>query len=92
MASNFIPKTITGFTEYMKIVYIKAQNNLSIYGINFDKFAPITPLYDTYIEKEAIAANPETATTGSRRARDEALEPAWRMFINENIRVAYIHK
>jgi hypothetical protein len=89
MASNFIPKSITGFTEYMKIVYVKAQNNLSIYGINFDKFAPITPLYNTYIEKEAIAANPETATTGARRARDEAreaLEPAWRMFINENIR------
>ena len=89
MSNDFIPRTITGFTEYINIVYVKAQNNLSAYGINPDKFAPITPLYNTYIAKEAIAANPETATTGARRARDEArkaLEPAWRMFLNENIR------
>jgi hypothetical protein len=87
--NDLFPRTIAGFTKYIEIVYVKAQNNLSVYGISPDKFAVITPLYNTYIEKEAIAANPETATTAVRRARDdarEALEPAWRNFINENIR------
>ncbi|MDR0385480.1 MAG: hypothetical protein LBH60_05330 [Prevotellaceae bacterium] len=89
MANDLFPLTIAGFTEYIKIVYVKAQNNLSVYGISPDKFAVITPLYETYIEKEAIAANPETATTAARRARNDSrksLEPAWRKFINENIR------
>ncbi|MDR0385656.1 MAG: hypothetical protein LBH60_06230 [Prevotellaceae bacterium] len=89
MAHSLFPKTIAGFTEYIKIVYVKAQNNLSVYGVSPDKLAVITPLYNTYIEKEAVAANPETATTAARRARDsarKALESAWRNFINENIR------
>jgi hypothetical protein len=89
MADDLFPRTILGFTEYMKIVYVKAQNNLQVYGINPVKFEPIHPLYNKYIEKEAKAANPETATTAARRARDESrkiLEHAWRAFINENIR------
>jgi hypothetical protein len=89
MADTLFPRTIAGFTEYIKIAYAKAQNSLSIYGINQEKFAPIIPLYNRYVEKEAIAANPETATTGARHARDETrrmLERAWRSFINESIR------
>jgi hypothetical protein len=89
MANSLFPNTITGFTEYIKIAYVKVQNNLSVYGINPVKFDAITPIYNIYIEKEAIAANPDTATKGARRARDEArkvLEHNWRMFINENIR------
>jgi hypothetical protein len=89
MGKDMFPSTIAGFTEYMKNAYAKAQNSLTAYGISADKLAPITPLYNTYIEKEEIASNPETATTGARRARDDArknLEPAWRKFLNESIR------
>jgi hypothetical protein len=89
MADKLFPLSIAGFTEYIKIAYVKAQTNLSVYGVSPDKFNVITPLYDTYIEKEAVAANPETATTAARRARDDArkaLASAWRKFLNENIR------
>jgi hypothetical protein len=89
MGKESIPKTITGFTEYIKIAYQKASVNLSAYGISPAKFAIVTPLYNDYIAKEALAANPETATKGNREARDEArdaLEKAWRQFLNECIR------
>jgi hypothetical protein len=89
MASDLFPRTIAGFTEYIKIAYVKAETNLSVYGVDAGKLEVVKPFYYTYIEKEAIAANPETATTGARRARDEArqaLEPEWRQFLNENIR------
>jgi hypothetical protein len=89
MPENLFPTTIAGFTEYIKIAYAKAQNNLSKYGISSAKLTPVTPLYNTYIQAEAVAANPETATTGARRTRDEAgdaLKKEWRKFLNENIR------
>ncbi|MDR1338847.1 MAG: hypothetical protein LBK58_02150 [Prevotellaceae bacterium] len=89
MSRDAIPKTITGFTEYIKIAYQKASVNLSAYGISPEKFAVITALCNDYIAKEALAANPDTATKGNRKARDEAhdrLEKAWRQFLNEFIR------
>jgi hypothetical protein len=89
MSHDAIPTTIKGFTEYIKIAYAKASANLNVYGISGSKFALITPLYNDYIAKEAIAANPDTATKGAREARDEAhvkLEKSWRQFLNESIR------
>jgi hypothetical protein len=89
MPENLFPTTIAGFTEYIKIAYAKAQNNLSKYGISSAKLTPVTPLYNAYIQAEAVAANPETATTGARHARDDAgdaLKKEWRKFLNENIR------
>jgi hypothetical protein len=89
MPESIFPRTITGFTEYIKIAYAKAQTNLPVYGISPDKLTPITPLYTTYVQAESVAANPDTATAGARRTRDDArkaLEPAWRKFLNENIR------
>jgi hypothetical protein len=73
----------------MKIAYPKASMNLNVYGIPPSKFALITPLYSDYMTKEALAANPDTATKGNREARDEAqrkLDKAWRQFLNESIR------
>jgi hypothetical protein len=84
-----IPRTITGFTEYIKIAYQKASVNLNAYGISSAKFNVITPLYNDFIAKEALAANPDTATKGNRDARDESLnklKPVWRQFLNESIR------
>jgi hypothetical protein len=84
-----MPTTIAGFTEYIKIVYPKAQTNLSVYGISPDKFNIITPLYNDFIAKEKLAGNPETATKANREARDVALDKlkkAWRQFLNESIR------
>jgi hypothetical protein len=89
MSKGFIPRTITGFKEYIEIAYKKASVNLSAYGISPEKFAPITVLYNDYIAKETLAANPDTATKGNREARDEAqeaLEKAWRQFLNESVR------
>jgi hypothetical protein len=89
MSKESIPKTITGFTEYIEIAYRKASVNMSAYGILPERFAVITTLYNDYIAKEALAANPDTATKGNRMARDEArktLEKAWRQFLNESIR------
>jgi hypothetical protein len=89
MNKQSIPRTIAGFTEYIKIAYQKAAANLSAYGIPADKLAAVTPLYNDFVAKEAIAANPETATKGNREARDEArktLEKIWRQFLNESIR------
>jgi hypothetical protein len=89
MTKNFIPNSIRKFTEYIKNAYQKALENLSNYGIPSEKLAVITPLYDDYIAKEALAGNPETATKGNREARNEAkkiLEKEWRQFLNENVR------
>jgi hypothetical protein len=89
MPENLYPTTIAGFTEYIKIAYKKAETNLQVYGIPPERLAVITPLYNTYVQAEALAADPETATRGARRTRDEArdvLEPAWRQFLNTNIR------
>jgi hypothetical protein len=89
MSKDPIPRTVTGFTEYIKTGYRKASVNLSAYGIPAARLAVITPLYEDYIAKEALAANPETATKGNRDARNVArdkLEKAWRQFLNECIR------
>jgi hypothetical protein len=89
MGRHTFPTTIAGFTEYIKNAYTLAQTKLPVYGIGPEKLLVVTPFYNTFIEKEAIASNPATATAGARRARDEArdaLEPAWRGFLNENIR------
>jgi hypothetical protein len=89
MSKESIPKTITGFKEYIEIAYQKASVNLSTYGISPEKFAVITVLYNDYVAKYALAANPDTATKGNREARDEAqeaLEKAWRQFLNESVR------
>lgn len=89
MPERVFPTTIAGFTEYIKIAYLKAQVNLSLYKINPEKLASITPLYNEYVSAEALAADPDTATKGARRLRDEtrrALEWSWRRFLNENIR------
>jgi hypothetical protein len=89
MPENLFPTSIAGFTEYIKVAYAKAEESLSKYGVSADKLAPVTPLYDAYIRAEAVASNPETATTGARRTRDEAgeaLKKEWRRFLNENIR------
>jgi hypothetical protein len=89
MADKLFPTTITGFTEYIKVAYAKADTSLSAYGIAPDKFAPIIPLYGAYITAEAVAANPDTATSGARHTRNEAekaLKTKWRQFINECVR------
>jgi hypothetical protein len=89
MSKDSIPETIAGFTGYIKIAYQKASANLNVYGISPAKLAVITPLYEDYLAKEALAANPDTATKGNREARDGALKilkKAWRQFLNESIR------
>jgi hypothetical protein len=89
MGKDVMPQTITGFTEYIKIAYQKASVNLNAYGIPSAKLAVITLLYGDYLTKEALAANPDTATKGNREARNEALnalKKAWRQFMNESIR------
>jgi hypothetical protein len=89
MAEKLIPRSIARFTEYIKVAYAKAKNNLEKYEISPDKLKVITPIYTTYIQAETIAANPETATASARHIRNEArkiLESSWRNFINECIR------
>jgi hypothetical protein len=89
MGKNFIPTSIAKFTEYIKIAFKKAQDNLPIYGITPDKLEAVRPAYDRYIAAEAVAANLDTATAGARRERDDAkhaLDPLWRGFLNANIR------
>jgi hypothetical protein len=89
MPESIFPTTIAGFTEHIKIAYGKAQANLTAYGIAPEKLAAITPRYNAYVAAEALAADPDTATKGNRRAREDArklLQPAWRRFLNENIR------
>jgi hypothetical protein len=89
MGKNFIPASIAKFTEYIKIAFKKAQDNLPVYQVAPDKLEAVRPAYDRYIAAEAVAANPDTATTGARRERDDAkkaLDPLWRGFLNANIR------
>jgi hypothetical protein len=89
MGKDYIPTSIAKYTEYIQIAYTKAQTNLTAYGISADALAPITPVLNRYIAAEALAANPDTATSGNRRERDAArseLTPLWREFINANIR------
>ncbi|MDR0756521.1 MAG: hypothetical protein LBF85_01580 [Tannerella sp.] len=89
MGRELFPRTVAGFAEYIKIAYRKVSDNLDAYGIPPAKLSPITPLYEEYVAWETLAANPDTATKGNRRARDtahKALDKAWRHFLNENIR------
>ena len=89
MGKNFIPAGIAKFTEYIKVSFKKAEDNLLIYQISPDKLEAVRPGYNRFITAEAVAANPDTATTGTRRERDTArkeLEPKWREFLNANIR------
>jgi hypothetical protein len=89
MGKDFIPKSISKFTEYIKIAIKKAMDNLVAYGIPPDALSGILPVFDRYIAAEALAADPDTATTGNRRERNVAkgeLEPLWRTFINAHIR------
>jgi hypothetical protein len=89
MKKNFFPTTIKGFTEYIKVAYQKAFSNLAAWNIPEEKLGKVTPVFKDYISKEALAANPDTATKGNREARNEAreiLEKEWRHFLNESIR------
>jgi hypothetical protein len=73
----------------MEVAPTKAQTNANVYGIPSDKMAAIMLLVTAFLQADTVALNPDTATAGARRARDdarEALEPAWRKFLNENIR------
>jgi hypothetical protein len=72
MPKNPFSLTIAGFTEYIKVTYAKEQANLSKYGISSSKLTTVTMLYNTYIQAEAITANPETTTIGTRRAHRQA--------------------
>jgi hypothetical protein len=89
MNTDFIPRGIAKFTEYIKVAYQKVQTKLSAYGITSQALAVVTPAYNRYIAAEAVTSNPDTATPGARRERDHArkdLESKWREFINVNIR------
>ncbi|MDR0728647.1 MAG: hypothetical protein LBF19_00770 [Prevotellaceae bacterium] len=89
MGKNFIPAGIAKFTEYIKIAFKKAKDNLTVYEIAPEKLAPVETAYNRYIAAEALATDPDTATTGHRRERNIAkkeLDPLWRGFLNANIR------
>jgi hypothetical protein len=86
---DVFPRSIAGFTEYIKIAWQKASANLNAYGIPPARLDAVAPLYKDYIATAALAANPDTATRGNRDARNaarEKLERAWRHFLNESIR------
>ena len=89
LKKTVIPRGIAKFTEYMTNAYNKLMGNYADYGIGADKLAPVTDAYDTYMAAEALASNPDTATSAHRHVRDTAhkeLEALWRAFLNENIR------
>jgi hypothetical protein len=89
MSRRNIPSGIAAFTEYIKNAFAFLLTKMGFYGIPPDKVAPVQTAFDRYVAAEAVASNPETATTGARRERDVArgiLEPLWRHFLNENIR------
>jgi hypothetical protein len=85
-----IPRTVSGFAEYIRNVYDVTQKNINVYKINSTEFAKITPLYTTYDNLEKLCANPATATKGNRDARNiawVALEKQWRLFLNKEVRL-----
>jgi hypothetical protein len=87
---TIIPRTLSGFTEYIRVVYDAAQKNVSVYQISTVELAKITPLYTNFLNLEALCANPATATKGNRDARNAArkqLETQWRLFLNKEIRL-----
>jgi hypothetical protein len=89
MSRSKIPSGIAAFTEYIKNAFAFLLTKMGFYGIPPEKVAPVQTAYDRFVAAEAVASNPETATTGNRRERDAArgvLEPLWRHFMNENIR------
>ncbi|MDR1381802.1 MAG: hypothetical protein LBJ47_10050 [Tannerella sp.] len=87
---TIIPKSIAGFTEYIRMAYDAARVNMIAFNINAAEFAKITPLYDSFIRAEALCAYRATATAGSRVARKtawRALEKHWRVFLNREVRI-----
>jgi hypothetical protein len=87
---TLIPRTIDGFTTYIKIAYDTAEKNLSAFGIDANEFAKLKPLYDSFIAWQALCADPATATKANRDARNlarHALETQWRVFLNKEIRL-----
>ncbi|MDR0667404.1 MAG: hypothetical protein LBF90_02145 [Prevotellaceae bacterium] len=89
LKKTVIPRGIAQFTEYMTHAYNKLITNYASYGIPEEKIAPVTAAYNAYIAAEAVASNPDTATSANRHARNtarKALETLWRAFLNEHIR------
>jgi hypothetical protein len=81
---TIIPKSITGFTEYICIAYDAAWKNMSAFEIDAAEFAEI----DSFIRAEALCAYRGMATAGYRVAREaawKALEKQWRIFLNGEI-------
>ncbi|MDR0348397.1 MAG: hypothetical protein LBH90_02750 [Tannerella sp.] len=89
MGKNYIPRGIAQFTEYIQISVKKVRNSLVAYAIAPEKLKPVEDALHTFVIAEALAANPDTATTGRRRERDNAMNKLtllWRNFVNANIR------
>jgi hypothetical protein len=84
-----IPRSITKFTEYIRIACERAEKNAGVYGIDPAELAKIKLLHDAYVVLEALCADPETATKAHRDARNiarQSLEKYWRIFLNREIR------
>jgi hypothetical protein len=89
MSRDYIPQGIAEFTQYIDNAYKRASKNLTLYGLPASALVEITTALGRYTTAEAVATNPDTATTGARRERNAArkdLEKKWRQFINTNIR------
>ncbi|MDR3245116.1 MAG: hypothetical protein LBT50_01635 [Prevotellaceae bacterium] len=86
---TIIPRGYAAFAEFIVPAYQKAVATTLVYGISPEMIAAITPSYDAFIAAEAVATNPETATSAARKHRDhcrKTLESDWRNFLNECIR------
>ena len=84
-----IPRGHAAFTEYMEHCYSTVETNLSAYGIDPSKLAPLTNDYNAFLAAEKTASNPETATSPvihERNRLQKKLEGTWRIFRNENLR------
>jgi hypothetical protein len=87
---TIIPRTVSGFTDYIKLGYGTAEKYMTVYGIDPNELAKVKPLFDTFVSLESLCANPATATKGNRDARNiawTALEKQWRVFLNKEIRL-----
>ncbi|MDR0845410.1 MAG: hypothetical protein LBN71_09320, partial [Tannerella sp.] len=65
MATDFIPRANALFTEYIKNSVNKVSLNFASYNITQDKILPLNEACDRYTLAEALATNPDTATTGT---------------------------
>lgn len=89
MSKDYIPRTHDEFYVWQGNFYDRANEKLSSFKIDPDKFKPVTTAQSKYLQAFNRASNPDGANRADRVERDEReadYKTVIRQFVNESIR------